>query len=213
MRLPFSVCGLALLVSAGCGNDGSACVLDSDCASFTQVCIDGTCQEPGAGGDSGTPQPRDAGGEGMDAGGEDMDAGGGDLDAGEPTDGAPEDAEPADADVGDAATPVCETLAMSWMVMPVSAVEQCGNAAAGRGVTITPTAGMPCNFTVASSDPLMPALAGTFDLDEMNMLRGGMAPGDAGEMTCSGTYNPGGPSFTIICGASCVMNLVAASGP
>jgi len=209
LRLGFAF-GLAVLLSAGCGNDGSACVLDSDCASFTQVCIDGTCQDPNAGGDSGSPPPRDAGDEDMDAGGEDMDAGGGETDAGEPTDGAPEDAEPADADVGDAAIPVCETPPMSWMVMPVSPVEQCGNAAAGRGVTITPTDGMPCNFTVAPTDVLMPSLAGAFDLDTMNMVRGGLAPGDMGEMACTGTYNPGGPSFTIICG-SCVMNLVAAS--
>jgi len=213
LRLGFAL-GLLMLASAGCGNDGSACVLDSDCASFAQVCIDGTCQDPGAAVDSGSAQ-RDAGdGEDMDSGVEEsMDAGEEEMDAGEPTDGAPEDAEPGDADMGDAMIPTCETPPTDWMVMPVSAIEQCGNAAAGRGVTMTPTDGMPCNFTVAPTDPLMPSLAGTFDLDDANMVRGDMAPGDAMVMTCTGTYNPGGPSFTIICGPSCVMNLVAAAGP
>ncbi|MFK7988090.1 MAG: hypothetical protein AB8I08_18870 [Sandaracinaceae bacterium] len=48
---------LGLLVSCEDG-EGQACLLDSDCADFGQVCLEGRCRAPGDVGDAGA---RDAG--------------------------------------------------------------------------------------------------------------------------------------------------------
>ncbi len=202
MRFRFAL--LALTLAACDGGGGGSCIIDSDCPSFMDVCIDGTCQPAGTASEGGTPPERDAG-EGTDAG-EEEDAGE-PMDAGEETDaGDPGDAgEPMDAMVmEDAAVPVCDTPGTSWSVTFVSAPASCGDAMVGSAVTITPIDGMACNFNATS--PGAPALSGSFMLDPSGMVLGMMSTGSAAPVTCSGTYNASSPGFTIICG-SCVMNL------
>ncbi|MCB9593328.1 MAG: hypothetical protein H6719_11410 [Sandaracinaceae bacterium] len=198
---------LALSLVACDGGSGDSCVLDSDCPSFLDVCIDGTCQPAGTVPESGTPPEMDAGG-GRDSGTR-MDASEPD-DAGEPMDaeptdaGEPTDAEPMDAMPTDAPEPVCDMPGPTWTVAFVSAPASCGDATTGRAVAIAPIAGMPCQFSATS--PAEPALSGSFGLDPAGMVLGMLATGTSAPVTCSGTYNAAAPSFTIICG-SCVMNL------
>ncbi|MCA9605014.1 MAG: hypothetical protein KC619_05445, partial [Myxococcales bacterium] len=197
MRACFALLALSLVACDG-GNGGS-CVIDSDCSSFLDVCIEGTCQPAGTLPESGTPE-RDAGGGGMDAGGptdagEPMDAE--PMDAGEPVDAEPMDAMATDGMVDvDAAVPVCDTPGTSWSITFVSAPASCGDAMVGSAVSITAIDGMACNFNATS--PGSPALSGSFVLDESGMVLGMMSPGSAAVMTCSGTYNPSAPQFTII---------------
>lgn len=199
---------LALILVACDGGSGGSCVIDSDCPSFLDVCIEGMCAPAGAVPESGMPPGEDAGEE-MDAGDEE-DAGDVEMDSGPPPDAAPMDAAildamPTDAVTTDAPVPTCPMPGPSWSVSFVSAPAACGDAAVGRAVSITPITGMPCQFNATS--PAEPALSGSFGLDAAGMLLGTMSPGSAGAMTCSGTFNSAGPSFTIICGGACVINL------
>lgn len=168
---------------------GGGCLVDSDCADFTQVCLAQQCvaagTQPDAGGRDSGPEP--------DAGEEDAGS-----DSGTPVvDGGP------DASMPDGGTPPCADVTGGWTATVVTA-GACGSAMNGYGVTITAGAAV-CEFISTSNDlTAMPALDGTFTLAMDNSLAGTLSPGASGAVTCSGSLS--GSTFTFVCGG-CVMNL------
>jgi len=210
---PLLALGVLSLSLVACdGGDGSSCVIDSDCPDFRQACIEGVCRVAGEVPEAGTG-PMDAG-EGMDSGPEPTDSGppvemdAAPMDAAPadamPTDGMVADAEPADAMPTDAPAPVCETVGANWVVALVTPSVTCSGATSMSTLTIMENAGDPCTFTMSSAGAT--AITGTFTLAEDNMLLGTLSPGMGAAMSCSGTYTPATPAFTVICGG-CVMNL------
>ena len=182
-----------MMLSACGGGDGDACVLDSDCADFSNVCIEGLCRPagelPSEGGtrvDSGTTSrdagPADAGSPAMDAG--PADAGSADAMA------APEDAMPMDG-------PTCSVVPMSWTVSMVGALVSCGGATVDTPVTIR-TVG-PCSFMASTIGTT--GISGTFDLNGDDTLSGSLAPGSAPATMCSGGFDPAENALVFSCGA------------
>ena len=178
------------------GGDGTSCLLDSDCADFSHVCIEDTCRPAGELPDAGAPRD-----------GSTRDAGR--VDSGTGTDGGPRDSGTTDAggpvDAGDGGVMNCEDVTGSWTISFVNSPGSCGDAMTSYGVTIGSGASS-CEFAARSTESTMPALDGTFTLDMANAVLGMMMTGVSPAVTCNGNFNPAGEQFTFICG-SCVMNL------
>ena len=157
-------------VSAGC-SAGGACLLDSDCADFSMVCVDRHCVPPGArdGGGRDAGPAGDAGGDGgvvADAG---ADAGSDIGDGGVASDGA---------------LPACPDLTGAWRAMPLDP-SICGGSAE---IPVTLTAGTAvCEFVV--SDPLAGTLTVSTDGTVSGTLQG---------VECTGSASD---PFTVTCGA------------
>lgn len=170
MRGAFLLALPLAFVSAGCSSEG-ACLLDSDCADFSMICVDRQCVPPGAT-DAGA---RDAGR--VDSG--IRDAGAQEDDAG-PLDAGTEDG---DGAVGDGGTEPCTDVSGEWRVMPADP-GSCGGSAE---IVVTVTAGAAvCEF--ALSDPL----TGT-----VSVAADGTVTGTLGGTECTGTVEP----FVLSCGA------------
>ena len=203
MRLRFSLWLLSLfLLAPGCdGGDGAPCVIDSDCRDFAQVCLDGTCQAPGALPEAGAPSD---GGPTRDAGGG-MDAGGGEDDAGTPTDAGVTDAALDDGGALDGAVACSDATGAYTVSMIITG--PCGTAAVGNAATVTAGA-TACAYTIASADMVgAPAADGTFVLDEADALvaaESSIDVGGAGAASCAGSLT--GTTLTLSCG-TCVMQL------
>lgn len=183
---------LALPALAAC-DGGGGCVIDSDCADFTQVCLEQRCVPRGTTLDAGR---RDAGAT-PDAGGE--------RDAGRDSGGATDDGGADDAgsvDAGDGGGIPCADVTGAWTV---AFVTSCGAAMSGYGVTIGTGPGT-CEFTAASNDAAgAPALDGTFTLASDGTHSGTLSPGGAvPAVECSGSLSDS--TLTFVCDA-CVMNL------
>lgn len=175
MRGAFLLAFPLAFVSAGCSSAGS-CLLDSDCADFSMVCVDRLCVPPSAGSDGG---PRDGGqtDAGRDAGTAPADAG---SDAAIVEDGAV---------TPDGGAPACADLTGAWRAMPLDP-PSCGGATE-IPVDITPGA-TACELVV--SEPL----AGT-----LTVATDGTVTGTLGGTDCSGTAEPftvvcGACQFTLV---------------
>lgn len=191
---------VAVALIACDGGEGTSCLFDSDCADFSQVCIEGTCRLPGEVPDGG---PRRDGSTSPDSGpgddaGPEMDGGPGD-DAGPPEEGGMPDA----GDAGDAGMMACDDVVGDWVITFVNASASCGDAMTGFTVRIGAGA-VACEYMVTSTGS--PALDGTFTLGSDNTLLGDLTTGTAASVSCNGNYSPASQQFTIICG-SCVINL------
>lgn len=178
MRGAFLLAFPLAFVSAGCSS-GGACLLDSDCADFSMVCVDRQCVPPGAGSDAGR---RDAGE--SDAG---RDSGTVEADAG-PTDAAVADGGDG-AIASDGAAPLCTDVTGAWRAMPADP-PSCGGLAE-IPVTVTPGAAT-CEFALSAP------LEGTF-----TVAMDGAISGTVGGMSCTGTAEP----FMLVCG-TCQFTLV-----
>lgn len=191
----------ALLLVACDDSGGSPCIVDSDCPSFAQVCVDEVCQSAGPNPEAGT---RDAG-EGRDSGPGGDDAGGGDMDGGEPTDAAPMDGDVADAGSTDGApVMMCADISGTWRL--ASILVGCGNATVGRDVMVAQTGGAdPCEFALSGADPMDQIVVGAITLAMDGNFAGDLNAGGLGSMACTGTVT--GTSMTVACGGACVVTL------
>jgi hypothetical protein len=169
----------SLLALSGC-DSSSGCLIDSDCADFTLVCIDSACVEPGnVRRDAAPPE----------------------MDAGRRPDAGPQDAG-GDAG-GDAGAPVCADVTGRWAITTITGT--CGTAAAGFATDFA-AASAACMYTATSADvALMPALDGTFTVNTDNTLGGSLNAGGTGAMYCTGTVNADA-TLTVVCGA-CTLGL------
>lgn len=194
---------LLILTFPGCDDgEGQACVLDTDCTDFSQVCIESRCRQPGAMSEAGIPS--DAGGT-FDAGSPSDAAA--PADAGEADDaGLADGAAMTDADPGsDAAT--CIDLTGTWDVAFVNAAGSCGGADVGRSSTIT--AAGECMYVATSDDSGLPAIDGTLLVQPDRMLDPtgtSIATGTNPAASCTGVVDAPGETITLSCD-SCVMNL------
>lgn len=184
----------ALLLAACDGGDGQSCVLDTDCTSFAEVCIEGLCQPVGVVPEGGLPDS----GPGVDAGPG--------MDAGPGVDSGPGDAGPA-ADAGppmEAGPMMCPDVSGTWGISGI--VTACGSAVVGETVTVANDPAGSCAFTVTpdGADASL-SLVGSFTLDDAGELNGPIDAGALGEQICTGNVM-GGNAITLVCGG-CVMNL------
>lgn len=183
---------LALPALAAC-DGGGGCVIDSDCADFTQVCLEQRCVPRGTTIDA----SRIDAGATPDAGGE--------RDAGRDSGPVPtEDAGDQDGGVeDDAGLAPCQDVTGAWSVSSILS-PPCGTAAAGHPATISAGAGV-CEYTVTSDDLAgAPAIDGTFTLSMEDNLAGTLTPGNDAAVECTGSLS--GSTLTFLCG-SCVMQL------
>lgn len=193
--------GLALVSLLGCdGGDGAPCIIDSDCADVSQVCVEQRCQPAGAvpeGGVADSGPSVDSGPPGdsgvMDDSGVAMD-GGGEMDGG-----------------GDSGVMDCPDAVGSWSVSNILS-GPCGAAMTGYVVDVTAGAAV-CEFTATSmaGDPPTPALDGSFVLlsdGNFDMAMSNLSVGGDPAIPCSG--NLGGDTLTVTCNdgtRTCVMQL------
>lgn len=174
MRGAFFLAFPLAFVSAGCSS-GSACLLDSDCADFSMVCVDRQCVPPGArdGGGRDAGPAADAGGDG----GAVADAG---TDAGAVEDGG----------VAPDGGPACPDLTGAWRAMPLDP-SICGGVSE---IPVTLSAGSAvCEFVV--SDPL----AGTLTVGTDGTVTGRLQDVDcAGSASDPFTVTCGACQFTLV---------------
>ena len=205
----------ALLLLCACDSGaGAPCVIDSDCADFSLVCLDSTCATPGGsagdGGDEDDAGPRDAGEAQTDAGS--MDAGpvdGGPIDAAPedaaaPVDAAPADAAPTDGAALDASSG-CVSLVEDWAV--TSATGSCTDLMDAT-VTFVPGGSARCGYTVDSSLPDGPR--GSVTTDSSGAVTGMLTLQRLGSPSaCTGAVS--GDLMTLSCTtfAGCTLELSA----
>lgn len=176
---------LGVLALSGCGG-GGGCIIDSDCADFTMVCIQQQCVPAGTVPDAGR---RDAGVR---------------PDGGVRQDAGPDSGTALDAGTSvDSGAAACADVTGAWSVGTILAAP-CGSAATGYGLTIAAGASA-CELTATSNDPVSaPAIDGTFTLAADGNLTGTLSPGNAGPTSCTGSLS--GSTLTFVCG-SCVIQV------
>jgi hypothetical protein len=174
MRGAFLLAFPLAFVSAGCSS-GGACLLDSDCADFSMVCVDRQCVPPGA---------RDGGGRDAGPAGDAGRDGGAVADAGA-------DAGSGDGGVAsDGALPACPDLTGAWRAMPLDP-STCGGSSE---IPVTLTAGTAvCEFVV--SEPLAGTLTVAPDGAVSGTLQAVECTGSVGE---SFTVTCGPCQFTLV---------------
>ncbi len=181
---------VALLALVACDSgEGARCVLDSDCADFSQQCVEGICRGPEA--DAGRG---DAGSSRRDSGPR-VDAGGS-LDAGDP-----------DAGESDAGELTCTDPSGAWSLLSVGT--ECGTAMQGTTVTITASATEPCAFDVTpDSGDASTSLVGTVTIAPDGAVTATLDIGGLGSATCTGTQTP--TQVDVTCG-TCMVSLAPVS--
>lgn len=179
-------------------------MFDSDCADFTQVCIDQRCQAPMTTPDAGTSVDSGA----MDGGGSDAGLDGGSTGDGAVPDGAIDGSvdDGGLEDAGDAGPPPCGDPTGAWMVQSI-VTAPCGTAAVGNAATVTAGDGA-CEFMITSD--LADALAadGSFTLrsdDTFDPAVSSVSTGGDAAALCNGSLIVGA-ALSITCG-SCQLQL------
>ncbi len=194
LRAPLLVSGLFFL--GACGN-GAECVIDSDCADFSQVCLEQKCVPPGTtldGGGASDAGPQADGGAKPDAGSSDA---GATVDASMMSDAGPE---PDGGPMPDGGAPMCTDITGAWAISTIL-VTPCGSAMPGYAFSVS-AGSSACEFTFASADGSTPSLDGTASLNASDQLSGSLSTGGAAAVDCTGSLS--GSQLTVSCGG-CVM--------
>lgn len=185
--------GLSLAVTGCDDGNGAPCVLDSDCADVTQVCVEQRCRATGVVPDAAAPGDagprRDAGA--LDGGGGGTDSGPDEMDAGSP-------------DAG----PMCIDPSGSWQVLTIASGDgTCGAALIGNQTTLAVMPDAPCTYTASSAGGGTVALDGTFSIDADGVIDTTTATLTAGgdaSLICTGTVTPDSIMLTCV---GCTMEL------
>lgn len=163
----------------GC-DGGGGCLIDSDCADFSLVCIEQEC---------------------VPAGTVRVDSGAPTSDAGPASDAGRGDAGIAGDAGRDGGMPACPNAGGGYAIASLAGT--CTNAMVGYLVNVNADV-VPCQFTAMSAVMDQPGLDGSFTIDGAGAINGTLSAGGATAEGCTGTLVD--TTMTITCGA-CMMTL------